>query len=159
MGALVPARGVRRFEASNFDRILRPAHGAGTVALARAVRPEGNRGLEGQSRQLRRGRTASAAAVTCRWRNDQTALVPFLATARRESPAGDRENAGRYAAFGRRSRYRACRRTGPVLGLLFQGARYVRLRGRPDMGSDRQLILASRPGSWTHGSPRDSKSR
>ncbi len=39
------------------------------AAVARTVRPEGNRGSENQSRQLRRGRPASAAAVAGRRRS------------------------------------------------------------------------------------------
>ena len=65
----------------DFDRLVRPAPGARRIALARPVRPARNRIAENQSRQLRRGGTASAAAVARRRRHFQTALVPILATA------------------------------------------------------------------------------
>ena len=66
----------------DFNRLVRPAQGARRVALARAIWPARDRVAQSQPRQLRRGGSASAAALARRRGHSQTSLVPILAAAR-----------------------------------------------------------------------------
>ena len=145
--------------ARDVDRLLRSAHAAGRTAVGRTVRSQGNRGSETQSRQLRRGRAASAAAVARRWRDDQTPLVPILATAGRQPSAGFGAVPGWQRAVDRCSRNREGRRAGAVLGLLVQGSGDVGLCGRPGLGAMGLLFPAAGSGARPHGLPRHSEGR
>ena len=109
LGAPVPARGVREAGLLDLHRLVRPAHGAGRVAVAGTLRAGGNRIAQAQSRQLRGRGPASAAALAGGRGHIQTALVPVFPAAGNEPPAGCRSAAGRHADVHHRNRSAASR--------------------------------------------------